>query len=145
MRSAFRTIVALVVSFVAATAVIMLIETVNGRVLYPELHTLADGVTDRDAIRQRLAGAPVGAFLVVLAGWALGTFIGAWIAAWIGRREPAAHALAVGGLIALAGIANNLMVPPPLWFWAAGLAVPVTAAYAAARLVGKPRPTVPPA
>ncbi len=145
MRSLFRTIVALVVSFVAATAVIMLIETVNGRVVYPELGKLAEGMTDRDAIRQLFAGAPVGAFLVVLAGWALGAFIGAWIAAWIGRQAPAAHALAVGGLVALAGIANNLMMPPPLWFWAAGLAVPVMAAYAAARLVGRARPIVPPA
>jgi hypothetical protein len=145
MRSAFQTFLALVVSFVAATAVITLTEAVNGRVLYPELGKLAEGVTDRDAIRQLLAGAPVGALLVVLAGWALGTFVGAWIAAWIGRRAPAAHALAVGGLIALAGIANNLMMPPPLWFWAAGLAVPVAAAYAAARLVGKSRATVPPA
>ncbi len=145
MRSVFRTIVVLVVSFIAATAVMMLVETVNGRVFYPELRKLAEGMTDRDAIRQLFAGAPAGALMVVLAGWALGTFIGAWIAARLSRRAPAAHAMAVGGLVALAGIANNLMLPPPLWFWAAGLVLPVAAAYAAARLVGQARPTVPPA
>jgi hypothetical protein len=134
VRSALRTTVALVVAFVAATIVITLIETINGRVLYPGLHALAEGATDREAVRHLLAEAPVGALMVVLAGWAVGTFIGACLAAWIGRRARVAHALALGALIALAGVANNLLLPPPLWFWVAGLAVPVASAWAAARL-----------
>ncbi len=81
-----------------------------------------------------MAAAPVGALLVGLTGWALGTSLGACIAAWMAGRARAAHALAVGELIRLAGIANNLMIPPPPWFWAAGLVVPLAAAWAAACL-----------
>ena len=50
-----RSILAVIAGFVAATAVMMVIETVNGRVLYPELGKLAEGMTDREAIRALLA------------------------------------------------------------------------------------------
>jgi len=58
----------------------------------------------------------------------------------IGRRAPIGHALVLGGFLTLAGIANNLMVPPPLWFWIAGLVVLIPAAYAGARLAPRHTP-----
>ena len=134
MWKALRSILAVIVGFVAASAVMMLIETLNGRVLYPELGKLAEGMTDREAIRALMAKAPVGAFLVVLLGWALGSLVGGFLAAWIGWNAPAAHALVLGGLLTLAGIANNLMLPPPAWFWILSLVVLLPAAYAGARL-----------
>jgi len=76
----------------------------------------------------------------VLFGWALGSLVGGFAAAWIGKRSPVGHALVLGGLLTLAGIANNLMLPPPLWFWVAGLAVFFPAAYAGARLAPRPAP-----
>jgi len=60
MRSVFRSVLAVAAGFVVASAVMMAIETVNGRVLYPELRKAAEGMTDREAIRNLLAGAPVG-------------------------------------------------------------------------------------
>ena len=139
MRRLFRSILAVVAGFVVASAVMMAVETVNGRFLYPELGKLAEGVTDREVIRRIFASAPVGALLVVIFGWALGSLAGGCVAAWITRRTPVGHALVLGGLLTLAGIANNLMVPPPLWFWIAGLLVLIPAAIAGARLA--PRPT----
>jgi hypothetical protein len=50
MRSALRTIAAVVAGFVAASVVMMIIETIDGRVLYPELGKAAQGVTDRETI-----------------------------------------------------------------------------------------------
>ena len=129
-----RSILAVIAGFVAASAVMLVIETVNGRVLYPELGKLAEGMTDRGEIRALLATAPVGAFLVVLLGWVLGSLVGGLLAAWIGRNAPVAHALVLGGLLTLAGIANNLMIPPPPWFWIPSLVVFLPAAYAGARL-----------
>ena len=76
MWKVVRSIVAVIAGFVAASAVMMLTETVNGRVLYPELGKLAEGTADKDAIGALLASAPIGAFLVVLLGWVLGWF---WI------------------------------------------------------------------
>jgi len=134
MWRAVRSILAVIAGFVAASVVMVVTETVNGRVLYPELGKMAEGMTDREAIRALLANAPVGAFLVVLLGWGLGSFVGGFLAAWIGSNAPVAHALVLGGLLTLAGIANNLMIPPPLWFWIPTLVVFLPAAYAGARL-----------
>lgn len=44
------------------------------------------------------------------------------------------HGIILGVLLTLAGIANNLMLPPPLWFWIASLVVFIPAAYVDARL-----------
>jgi hypothetical protein len=38
----------------------------------------------------------------------------------------------------LAGIADNLMIPPPLWFRVAGLSVVLPSAYIGARAAGRP-------
>lgn len=141
MGKVARGILAVIAGFVAASVVMMVIESVNGRVLYPELGKLAEGMTDREQIRALMASAPVGAFLVVLLGWALGSLVGGLLAAWIGRNAPAGHALVLGGLLTLAGIANNLMLPPPGWFWIASLVVFLPFAYAGARLAPGPRPS----
>lgn len=138
-----RSVLAVIAGFVAASAVMMLIESANGRVLYPELGKMAEGMTDREAIRALLANAPVGAFLVVLVGWALGSLVGGFLAAWIARNAPVGHALVLGGLLTLAGIANNLMIPPPGWFWIPSLAVFLPAAYAGARLAPTRNPAKP--
>jgi MFS family permease len=134
MGKVVRSILAVIAGFVAASAVMMLIEMVNGRVLYPELGKLAEGVTDKEVLRALLADAPVGAFLVVLLGWGLGSLLGGFLAARIGWNSPVAHALVLGVLLTLAGIANNLMIPPPGWFWIPTLVVFLPAAYLGARL-----------
>ena len=89
MGKTVRSILALIAGFIAASAVMMLFEIVNGRVLYPELGKMAEGMTDREAIRALLATAPVGAFLVVLLGWVAGSFGGGFLAARIGSHREA--------------------------------------------------------
>jgi len=41
----------------------------------------------------------------------------------------------VEDVLQIAGIGNNLMLPPPLWFWVASLAALIPASYVGARLV----------
>lgn len=135
MKAVVRSILAVVVGFVLASAVMLLVESVNGRVLYPELGKAGAGMTDREQIRALFATAPTGAFLVVMFGWALGSFVGGLAATWIGQQAPYRHALILGVLLTLAGVANDLMLPPPLWFWIVGLVVFIPAACAGARLV----------
>lgn len=135
MRAALRSILVMLLAFVVASAIMMGVETVNGKYLYPDLAKAAAGVTNREAVRQLMATAPVGALLVVLAGWALGTLAGGLVAGRMAGRAPERHALILGVVVALAGIANNLMLLPPAWFWAAGLVVPIAAGFVAGRLV----------
>ena len=134
MRSALRSIAAVVVGFIAASIVMMIIETINGRVLYPELGNAAEGVTDREKIRAMLATAPLGAFLVVIGGWILGAVAGGWTAARLAAQAKPRHGRVLGALLTLAGVANNLMIPPPLWFWIASHVVLPPAARFGARL-----------
>ena len=136
MTTRLAGILAVIAGFVVATAVMMTVETVNGRFLYPELGRLAAGMTDREAIRTLLAGAPTGALVVVIVGWAVASVAGGGVAAWIAGRRRILSAMIVGGLLTVAGIANNLMLPPPSWFWIAGLVVFLPTAYAGARLAG---------
>lgn len=134
MRSVLRSIVAVVVGFVVASVVMMIVETVNGRWLYPELAKAAEGAADREKVRALVAAAPVGALLVVIVGWALGGIAGGWTTARLAARSSQRHALVLGILLTLAGVANNLMIPPPLWFWVGGLLVLIPATLLGAKL-----------
>lgn len=137
MGSALRSLAAVVAGFVAASVVMMIVEFMNGHVFYPGLAKAAAGVTDRETIRGLFATAPVGSLLVVIAGWILGGNVGGWTAARLASRGTVGHGLFVGVLLTLAGVANNLMLPPPVWFWIASLVVLLPAAYAGARLAPK--------
>jgi hypothetical protein len=139
MRSILRSVAAVIAGFIVASVVMMVIEMINGRILHPGLAKAAEGVTDREALRALLATAPAGALLVVIAGWVLGGIAGGWTSARLAARSGVGHGLALGALLTAGGVANNLMLPPPLWFWIAGLAVLMPAAYPGARLApGKP-------
>jgi hypothetical protein len=137
MRSAFRSIASVVAGFIAASIVMTIVEMINGRVFYPGLAKAAEGVTDRETIRAIFAAAPLGSLLVVIVGWILGGVVGGWVAARLAPRASVVHGLVLGALLVLAGVANNLMLPPPMWFWIASLAVLVPAAYVGARLAPK--------
>src|SRR5438876_11614215 len=88
----------------------------------------------RQVVRALLADAPPGALLVVALGWVLGSLAGGFVSTWISQRSPVVHALILGGLLTLAGIANNLMLPPPVWFWVLTVIVFLPATYLGARL-----------
>ena len=133
MRFILRSIAAILVGFIVASVVMMVFEAINGRVLYPELGKAAEGMTDREAVRALVAAAPIGALLVVLLGWFAGGLAGGWVAARLAPKSALGHALGLGALLTLAGIANNLMIPPPAWFWVASLVVLLPATYLGAR------------
>ena len=123
MNTILRNIVAVIAGFVVAGLVMTTFEFVNGRVLYPGLAKAAEGVTDREAIRAIFASAPVGALLVVVLGWLVGSLAGGWTAARMATQGNRRAPIVLGVLLTLAGVANNLMLPPPLWFWVATMAV----------------------
>jgi len=132
--SVLKKAAAVIAGFVVASIVMMIIEFINGRVLYPDLAKAAEGVTDPEVIRGIMARAPVGAFLVVLLGWLLGGLAGGWSATRIAGDGSLRCGVILGALLTLAGVANNLMLPPPLWFWVASLLVLFPSAYFGARL-----------
>lgn len=100
--------------------VITLVETLGGK-LFP-------GATPQHV--------PLGALFLVLAGWNVGSFAGGYTAAKISEsRRPA---LILGILGTAVAVLNNVMVPPPAWFWALSFLCFVPPAWAAARLAAPP-------
>ncbi len=140
MSGVFRSIFAVFAGFVAASAIMMAVECVNGQILYPELGKSAAGVTDIKKIKEIMASAPVGALVVVLFGWVLGSLGGGFLTTLISRKPAGGPATVLGCLLTLAGVANNLMLPPPIWFWLATFVVFLPATYLGASLVPKREP-----
>ena len=103
------------------------------------LFPLPPGVNPRDpsALKAAMAHIPVGAFVVVLIGWIIGTFSGALVAARIARRYKVRCGMLVGVLFWGAGIANMLEIPHPLWFWVVGVAIFLPAAYLGTKLAAR--------
>lgn len=79
---------------------------------------------------------PLPAFVAVLVAWALGAFVGGWVAAAVATRTAA---IVVGCILMLAALANLIAIPSPLWFWVIGLLVFLPGALLGARLADRRR------
>lgn len=126
-----RTILGILVGLVVAWLAISVCEFAS---LF--LHRPPPGLDLRDpqALAAHIAAAPLPAMLVVVAGWVSAALLGGWVAARIARHRRVA-ALVIGALVVLGVVANNLMIPHPLWMTIAGIALPIPVAWFAARLV----------
>ncbi|RNI28021.1 hypothetical protein EFA69_18225 [Rufibacter immobilis] len=78
---------------------------------------------DPQAMATFMTNAPVAALLLVLLAYALGAFFGGMVAARYATARPVLHALLVGALLLVAGIANLVQIPHPLWFTVISLAI----------------------
>jgi len=103
-----------------------------GHFIYPPPADL--DLKNPEAMKNLIASAPVGALLLVVLAYAVGSFGGGWLAARLAPKSHILHGMIVGGLLMAAGIMNLLMLPHPLWFWIVSVAVYLPAAYAGARL-----------
>ena len=71
---------------------------------------------DTEALNAYLAAAPVGALVIMLAGYLLATFDGVFVACLIGRTQPFIYALIIGMLMLAATASNLIMLQHPTWF-----------------------------
>jgi hypothetical protein len=119
MSAWLRSALGVVVGFALANLVMIVVSSVNGW-LYPDIVRAVDA-NDAAALAAAVERTPgsVGAFLVTLAAWALGSGAGGFAAARIARTGSLAPSLAVGALFLIGGVFNNLAFPPPAWFWIA--------------------------
>lgn len=89
--------------------------------------------TDRAQVEAAMKAIPVGALVLVLAGWGLGGFAGASLAIWLAQARALAGRIVIG-LLFIAAALNLMMVPHPLWMMIATPLVFIAAALAASRL-----------
>ena len=126
-----RRIAAVLIGIVAAVAVVFVVEMV-GHNVYPPPTDL--DFTQPEVVTAYMKTLPIGAFVFVLGGFALATFIGGFVAAKIVGDRPGLYAGIVGALMLCATGANLLMIPHPLWFSATAIALILAATVMAARL-----------
>ncbi|MCB2219058.1 MAG: hypothetical protein KQI35_01595 [Bacteroidetes bacterium] len=122
-----RRIFSIIGGLLAGGIVVYLIEMLSSFV-YPLPAEIDTG--DIESMNAFIAQLPVGAFLFILLAWALGSFAGGLVAGIIHPDQRIRFALVVGVILMLFGLINLLTIPHPLWFWIAGLAVYIPAAYA---------------
>lgn len=131
IKAVGRSVLTVLTGAVVAGVLIAAVEAVSSAV-FP----LPPGIDlhDHEVLRQHIDSLPVGAFLFVLAAWAIGAFAGSWVAARIAARARLAHGLAVGALFLLAGVLTMLSIPHPWWMWVGGIVTLGGCSYLGARL-----------
>jgi hypothetical protein len=130
-----KKILAALLGTAAATAVIFAIESLSHR-LYPPPAGL--NVREPAALKAFIATLPIGAFLMVLLAYALGSLVGGMVATLIAGRGTSRPALFVGGLLMLFGVMDLVVIPHPLWFVIVSLLIYVPCAWLGSRLVRAP-------
>lgn len=126
MHPILRSVLAVLAGAVTAFVLIAVIELLDHRIypLPPDVDP-----SDPKELAAAMAQAPVGALLLVLLGWAVGTVAGAWVAARTAGRFHLVHGMIVGVLLLCAAVANMLSLPHPVWFWIAAVALFLPCAY----------------
>ena len=125
-----RTFLAVLAGFVSGSLVVTVSEWLSHR-LYP-LPPL--DFNDPVALRAAIATLPLAALILVVAGWTIGTFVGASAGVAVARPPRKTLVAWLVGLTFLAATALNLaMIPHPMWMTVAGPAGVVAAAWLASR------------
>jgi vacuolar-type H+-ATPase subunit I/STV1 len=86
---------------------------------------------DFEQVKRFVAALPLPAYLLVLTGWLIGTFVATWLAAKI-ARDPIAGYI-VGALLLAAGIFNAIKIPQPVWFSIVSFVIYIGATWVGAR------------
>ena len=89
-------------------------------------------------LAQLMMQAPLGALLMVLLSYAIGTSAGSFVGAkFAAGDEPFRQGLFVTVLILIAGIMNLNAFPHPIWFWAGSIIVILGSGYYGAQIGGR--------
>lgn len=112
MPALLRTTLALLAGVVVTFLTISAVEQL-GHILYRAPAGL--DWQDSSAVSAYLKQLPVGALLLVLAGWLLGIFTGLTAATLLAGRCRGRFALAIGALVFLGAISNFYLLPHPMW------------------------------
>jgi hypothetical protein len=119
---------------IAAFALVASAEAIVHRLYPPPPGTNMD---DFEQVKRFIAALPVPAYLLVLTGWLIGTFVATLLAAKIARNPIAGYI--VGALLLAAGVFNAIKIPQPVWFSIASFVIYIGATWVGAR-AGRPVP-----
>jgi len=113
-----RDIFAGIAGVVIAVLTVFLADELS-HMMYPMPDSLDPG--DTEDLRAYIATLPLGAFLMVMGGWVVATFVGSVVADRIGTAKVWIYPTIVGGFMFTATTANLIAIPHPHWFTAVSL------------------------
>lgn len=128
-----KTILGVVAGVIVGGAVVFVTEMIGHSLFPPPAGT---DLSNPEDLKRLMESLPTAAYAMVLLGWFLGSFAGAFVALKIANKPVAAWAVAV--LFILLTAANFVMIPHPMWMIAAGILIPLASAWLALRLRGSP-------
>jgi len=100
---------------------------------------LPDGVTpnDHDAFEAFISKLPITAFIIVLAGYMVGSLAGGYTGAKFAQTKWKTIGLVIGVILTIGGAMNVLSIPHPTWFVVLNLVLFVPMAWLGAMLAGR--------
>jgi hypothetical protein len=125
-QAMLKNVSAIIFGLITGFVLIRLTEFINHSLFPPPTELF----TDKEAIKAYVEQLPLGAKLLVIAGWAIGSFGGAYIATVVEKSKSPVFPLIVGGLFMIMGVLNMLTIPHPVWFWVLSLLAFIPMAYA---------------
>ena len=113
-----RDIFAGIAGVVIAVLIVFLADELS-HMVYPMPASLDPA--DTEDLRAYIATLPIAAFLMVMGGWVVATFVGSVVADRIGTAKLWIYPTVVGGFMFTATTANLIAIPHPHWFTAVSL------------------------
>ncbi|MEZ5355691.1 MAG: hypothetical protein R2762_23910 [Bryobacteraceae bacterium] len=126
-----RKLLAVAAGIVAAVITVGIVEGI-GHALFPPPPGI--DISDPEALRRLMASIPAGAKAFVVLAWALGSFLGGWVAAHIASNVKVGAAIMVGMFMLAAGMYTIFSIPHPVWMAGLGLLLPLPMAWLGARV-----------
>ncbi|MFY7999154.1 MAG: hypothetical protein ACOVSW_11210 [Candidatus Kapaibacteriota bacterium] len=115
-----RKILSVLAGLIAAMATFFIVEQL-GHSIYPAPAGL--NFEDAAAVKAFMDNRPIGAYLLVLGGWLLGTLEAGFIAQKISRETANTIPFILGGILTASAALNFFLLPHPVWFVVVGLIV----------------------
>lgn len=126
IRKIFSVIIGIIVGVLGIT----LVQTISMQ-MYPWPEGLS--FEDAERVKEHFSSLPVGAFLMVILSYMVGSFFAGMSATSI-SKEKYREAIIVGGVLTIAGIMNGMSVPQPLWVSIVSVLVFIPCAYLGAKV-----------
>jgi hypothetical protein len=115
-----RSIISVVVGLMSAIAIFVIAEAINN-VLHPIPPTL--DFKDSHAVKVFYDNQPLSLWLLVLAGWIIGSALCGFLIKFISKNNSKKLPIVAGSILTLSAIANFFSLPHPAWFIIVGLLI----------------------
>lgn len=135
MHPAVRVTLGVIIGALVAVGVVTVIEAIGHRV-YPIPPDV--DFSDLEQLKAYVVTLPVGALVMVIAGWIIGAFVGGLAGSLLARHRAVLISGIVGALMLCATIVNLVFIPHPVWMAIAAVVGIVVAAWLAGRLMRRP-------